>query len=695
MNTVKSNIALEDIRNIGIMAHIDAGETTTTERILFYTGVSRKMGEVHEGTAVMDWMEQEQERGITITSAATTCYWKNKRINIIDTPGHVDFTIEVERSLRVLDGAIAVFCAVGGVEPQSETVWRQADRYKVPRLAFVNKMDRVGADFFNVIRMMELKLGARALALQIPVGKEDTFTGIIDLVEMNTRYYDSDVLGSTYRVENEIPSGYEDVVNEHREKLFEALSDFDEDIMTLFLESSDNIEPIKIKNALRKAVIKNAVFPVFCGSSFKNKGVQLLLDAVLDYLPSPLDLPPIKVEGLKKDKEKFVAPTDDVPGALLFKIMSDPFVGELSFVRVYCGELKVGQQYYNPLTEKVERIGRLLRMHANKREDVDTIPSGNIGAVVGLKHATTGSTLCSKQDPFLFEKIKFPEPVISIAIEPKTKADEDKLSYSLEKLAKEDPSFRVRTDEETGQTLISGMGELHLEVLVERMRREFKVDANVGSPTVSYRETFSKPVRMEHKLVKQTGGKGQFAHVIMEFEPLPAGSGVVFESNIKGGAIPSLFINAVEKGIKTAVYGGRYGYPVVDVKVKLMDGSFHEVDSSEMAFKAAAVSCFKDAEEKSNPKILEPVMKVEISVPEQYMGDVIGNLQSKRAEIEGYENMAGGIRMINVSVPLSEMFGYMTSLRSQTQGRGTFAMEFSHYKEIPENIKKQKFGITF
>ncbi|HNW83127.1 MAG TPA: elongation factor G [bacterium] len=691
---MKRDIALENIRNIGIMAHIDAGKTTTTERILFYTGVSRKMGEVHEGTAVMDWMEQEQERGITITSAATTCYWKEKRINIIDTPGHVDFTIEVERSLRVLDGAVAVFCAVGGVEPQSETVWRQADRYKVPRLAFVNKMDRIGADFFHVVKMMGVKLGARALPLQIPVGKEDGFKGVIDIVLMQTCIYDSDVLGSTYRVEDGVPQEYAEIVAEWREKLFEALSDFDEDIMTLFLDNGE-IGPEKIKAAIRKAVINNAIFPVFCGSSFKNKGVQLLLDAVLDYLPSPVDLPPIKVESLKKEKDKTVLPTDEQPGALIFKIMSDPFVGELSFVRVYCGELKTGQQYYNPLSEKVERIARLLRMHANKREDVDSIPSGNIGAVVGLKYATTGSTLCSKADPFLFEKIKFPEPVISIAIEPKTKADEDKLSYSLEKLAKEDPSFRVRCDEETGQTLISGMGELHLEVLVERMRREFKVDANVGNPTVSYRETFSKPVKMEHKLVKQTGGKGQYAHVIMEISPLPAGGGIVFEDNTKGGSIPKQFVGAVEKGVKTAVSGGRFGFPVVDVKISLVDGSFHDVDSSEMAFKVAAVNCFKEAEEKSSPKILEPVMKVEISVPDQHLGDVIGSLQSRRAEVEGFEEGIGGVKIIKATVPLSEMFGYMTSLRSQTQGRGTFTMEFSQYRELPENIKKQKFGITF
>ena len=694
MSAAEKHIALEDIRNIGIMAHIDAGKTTTTERILFYTGVSRKMGEVHEGTAVMDWMDQEQERGITITSAATTCYWREKRINIIDTPGHVDFTIEVERSLRVLDGAVAVFCAVSGVEPQSETVWRQADKYKVPRLAFVNKMDRIGADFFHVIEMMKTKLGANAVAVQVPVGKEDSFCGIIDIINMTTRYYDSDVLGSVFREEQSVPEEYREIVDQCREKLFEALSDYDEEIMALFLDGAP-IEPAKIRAALRKAVISNSIFPVLCGSSFKNKGVQLLLDAVVDYLPSPVDVPPIKVTSVKDEKERFVKPTDSFPGALIFKIMSDPYVGELSFVRVYCGELAVGQQYYNPLSDKVERVGRLLRMHANKREDVEVITAGNIGAIVGLKYATTGSTLCSKHDAFLFEKITFPEPVISIAIEPKTKADEERLALSLEKLAKEDPSFRVNTDAETGQTIISGMGELHLEVLVERLRREFKVDAHVGSPMVSYRETFSKPVRMEHRLVKQTGGKGQYAHVVMEFEPLEAGSGIVFEDQTKGGIIPKLFVGAIEKGVQTAAFGGRYGFPVVDVHVALVDGSFHEVDSSEMAFKVAALNCFRDAEEKSSPRILEPVMKVEINVPEQYLGDVMGNLQSKRSEIIGFEDAAGGVRIINVEVPLAEMFGYMTSLRSQTQGRGTFTMEFSHYREIPENIKKQKFGITF
>lgn len=694
MVTGKSNIELGDIRNIGIMAHIDAGKTTTTERVLYYTGVSRKMGEVHEGTAVMDWMEQEQERGITITSAATTCYWKDKRINIIDTPGHVDFTMEVERSLRVLDGAIAVFCAVGGVEPQTETVWRQADKYKVPRLAFINKMDRVGADFFNVINMMNEKLGARALALQVPVGSEDEFKGIIDILDKKTCYYDSDALGSTYRVVDKVAQGYEDVVEECRQKLFEALSDYDEEIMSGYIEGKE-VETSKVKAVVRKAVIENSIFPVFCGSAFKNKGIQLLLDAVLAYLPSPMDLPPVEGINPKTNKKEQVLPTDERLGALIFKIISDPFVGELSFVRVYSGELRAGQQYYNPQSEKVERIGRLLRMHANKREDVDVIPAGNIGAIVGLKHTSTGATLCPKSHPIVFENITFPDPVISIAIEPKTKADEDKLGFSLEKLAKEDPSFQVRTDEETGQTLISGMGELHLEVLVERLRREFKVDANVGNPQVSYRETFGKPVKMSHKLVKQTGGKGQFAHVVMMISPLKAGSGVVFEDKTKGGVIPKLFVGSVKRGVEIAVNGGRFGFPVVDVKVELIDGSTHDVDSSEIAFRVAAINCFKEAEEKSSPRILEPVMKVEISVPEQFTGDVIGNLQSRRAEVDGFEDGVGKIRLVHAIVPLSEMFGYMTNLRSQTQGRGTFTMEFSSYREIPENIKKQKFGITF
>ncbi len=693
MNENRS-VALSDIRNIGIMAHIDAGKTTTTERVLFYTGVSRKMGEVHEGTAVMDWMEQEQERGITITSAATTCYWKEKRINIIDTPGHVDFTVEVERSLRVLDGAVAIFCAVAGVQPQSETVWRQADRYKVPRLAFVNKMDRVGADFFNVVKMMKSELGANALAVQIPVGKEDNFSGIVDIISMQTYYYDSDALGSSYRKIDGVPEELSDIVSEQREKLFESLSDYDEDIMSMFLDGG-NIPLEKVYSALRKAVIANSIFPVFCGTAFKNKGIQLLLDGVVEYLPSPEEVPPVKVESVKKEEPFYVTPEDKEPGALVFKIMSDPYVGELSFVRVYCGELKTGQQYYNPMTEKTERIGRLLRMHANKREEVDVITSGNIGAVVGLKYSTTGSTLCSKQKPFLFEKMNFPEPVISVAIEPKTKADEDKLSFSLEKLVKEDPTFKVRTDDETGQTIISGMGELHLEILVERLRREFKVDANVGSPTVSYRETFSKPVTMEYKHVKQTGGKGQYAHVVFDIIPLESGSGVKFEDRTKGGVVPREYIKGVEKGIEAASFSGKYGFPVVDVHVALIDGSAHEVDSSEMAFRVAAVNCFREAEEKSVPKILEPFMKVEITVPENCVGDVVGNLQSRRAEVEGFEDISGGLKIIKATVPLSEMFGYMTSLRSQTQGRGTFTMQFSCYKELPESIRKQKFGIIY
>ncbi len=688
------NTYLGDIRNIGIMAHIDAGKTTTTERILFYTGVSRKMGEVHEGTAVMDWMEQEQERGITITSAATTCYWKEKRINIIDTPGHVDFTVEVERSLRILDGAIAVFCAVAGVQPQSETVWRQADRYKVPRIAFVNKMDRIGADFFNVVKMMKEVLGANAIAVQVPVGKEETFCGIVDVIGMKTYYYDSDILGASYREVDEVPGDMVSVVNEQREKLFEALSEYDEDIMSMYLEGSE-IPREKVYAALRKAVIANSIFPVFCGTAFKNKGVQLLLDGVVEYLPSPADLPPVEAESFKQGEKVLVTPSDCEPGALVFKIMSDPYVGELSFVRVYSGELKTGQQYYNPVMEKTERIGRLLRMHANKREDVDSISAGNIGAIVGLKHSTTGSTLCSKQKQFLFEKMVFPEPVISIAIEPKTKADEEKLAFSLEKLAKEDPSFKVRTDEDTGQTLISGMGELHLEILVERLRREFKVDANVGSPMVSYRETFSKPVTMEYKHVKQTGGKGQYAHVVFEVAPLDSGKGIEFEDVTKGGVIPKEYIKGIEKGIEAASFSGKYGFPVVDVRVTLIDGSTHEVDSSEMAFQVAAVNCFREAEEKSVPKILEPFMKVEITVPENCVGDVVGNLQARRAEVEGFEDVPGGLKIIKATVPLSEMFGYMTNLRSQTQGRGTFTMQFSCYKELPESIRKQKFGIIY
>ncbi len=685
------NITLADIRNIGIMAHIDAGKTTTTERILFYTGVSHKMGEVHEGTAVMDWMDQEQERGITITSAATTCYWKECRINIIDTPGHVDFTIEVERSLRVLDGAIAVFCAVAGVQPQTETVWRQADKYNVPRIAFVNKMDRIGADFYNVIMMMRERLGAPAVAIQIPVGKEDAFIGLVDIVEEKTYYFDNGNLGSQYRLEESIPAGMEAEIAAAREKLFEALSEFDDHILGEYLEGR-KIDPSVIKQAIRKGTISAKLFPVLCGSAFKNKGVQPLLDAVLDYLPAPIDLPPAKGTNPKNDETVERKPEDHELGAYIFKIMSDPYVGELSFVRVYSGELKAGETVFNASAGENERIGRLLRMHANKREDVDTIKAGNIGAVVGLKYATTGSTLCDKHKPIVFEPLKFPEPVISVAIEPKTKADEEKLSYSLGKLAKEDPSFKVYSDSETGQTIISGMGELHLDVLVERMRREFKVDANVGKPQVSYRETFSKPVRMEQRYVKQTGGKGQYAHVVFEVEPLNPGEGIQFVEKIKGGSIPKEYFSAVKKGVDAAVQNGRYGFPVVDVRVTLVDGSAHDVDSSEMAFKIAAVNCFRDAEEKSEPKVLEPVMNVEITVPEDYMGDVLGNLKTRRGEVVGMEECRGArSKIIKAQVPLSEMFGYSTDLRSKTQGRGTFTMQFAFYRELPEQLKKQMF----
>ncbi len=687
----EKNIALHNIRNIGIMAHIDAGKTTTTERILFYTGVSHKLGEVHEGTAVMDWMEQEQERGITITSAATTCYWKDVRINIIDTPGHVDFTIEVERSLRVLDGAVAVFCSVSGVEPQSETVWRQANEYRVPRIAFVNKMDRIGADFENVVGMMFSRLGANAIPVQLPIGKEDVFLGMLDLVESRSYYYDSDVLGSTYRIEESIPVGYEGVFELYREKLLEAVSDFDETIMEDFLEGKE-ISAERVKAALRKATIACKVFPVFCGTSFKNKGVQLLLDGVIDYLPSPAELAPVKGLSPLNEKEISFSSEDETLSALVFKIMSDPYVGELAFVRVYSGTLEAGQSVYNSSAEKVERIGRLLRMHANKREDVETITAGNIGAVVGLKFVNTGTTLCDKKNPVILESMKFPEPVISVAIEPKTRADEEKLSYALNKLAKEDPSFKVYIDPETAQTVISGMGELHLDVLVERMRREFKVDANVGKPQVSYRETLSKAAKIDYKHQKQSGGKGQYGHVVFAIEPLEPGEGVQFVEEIKGGVIPKEYFSAVQKGVAIATQSGRWGYPIVDVKIRLIDGSYHEVDSSEMAFKMAAIHAIREAEDKCMPKMLEPIMRVDVTVPSEYMGDVLGDVQSRRGEISGFEEGAGGsTKIIKSFVPLSEMFGYSTDLRSKTQGRGTYTMQFGFYKELPESIKQKIF----
>ncbi|HNT28050.1 MAG TPA: elongation factor G [bacterium] len=691
MAVKEKNIALSDIRNIGIMAHIDAGKTTTTERILFYTGVSYKMGEVHEGTAVMDWMDQEQERGITITSAATTCYWKDHRVNIIDTPGHVDFTIEVERSLRVLDGAIAVFCAVAGVQPQSETVWRQADRYHVPRIAFVNKMDRVGADLDNVISMMRERLGANAVAIQEPIGSEDKFVGVVDVIDRIAYYYDNDMLGAQYRIEKEIPSHLIERVEKARERLVEAISEFDEDLMRSYLDGRD-IDAATIRKVLRKGVLSSSIFPVLCGSAFKNKGIQLLLDGVIDYLPAPDDLPPVKGVHPRTGKDVFRRPEDKELGAYVFKIMSDPYVGELNYIRVYSGEIQNGQLVYNATVDQQERIGRLLRMHANKREDVDIIRAGNIGAVVGLKYGATGSTLCDKAHQIVFEPMTFPEPVISIAIEPKTKADEEKLGYSLQKLSKEDPSFKVSTNAETAQTIISGMGELHLEVLVERLRREFKVEANVGKPQVSYRESVPRPVRHEYKQVKQTGGRGQYAHVVLNLEPLPRGGGLQFEEKIKGGVIPQEYFNSVKKGVEAAATSGRYGFPVIDLRVTLVDGSAHEVDSSDIAFRIAASACFREAMERSDSCILEPIMAVEIIIPEEYLGDVLADLRSRRGEVEGMSDGRGSrVKMVRAQVPLSEMFGYSTDLRSCSQGRGTYTMQFAFYREIPEQIKTKLF----
>ena len=691
MAVKEKNIALSDIRNIGIMAHIDAGKTTTTERVLFYTGVSYKMGEVHEGTAVMDWMDQEQERGITITSAATTCYWRDHRVNIIDTPGHVDFTVEVERSLRVLDGAITVFCAVAGVQPQSETVWRQADRYHVPRIAFVNKMDRVGADLDNVVAMMRERLGANAVAIQEPIGTEDKFVGVVDVIDRIAYYYDNDMLGAQYRIEKEIPSHLIERVEKARERLVEAISEFDEDLMRSYLDGKD-IDAATIRKVLRKGVLSSSIFPVLCGSAFKNKGIQLLLDGVIDYLPSPDDLPPVKGVHPRTGKEVSRRPEDKELGAYVFKIMSDPYVGELNYIRVYSGEIQNGQLVYNATVDQQERIGRLLRMHANKREDVDIIRAGNIGAVVGLKYGATGSTLCDKAHQIVFEPMTFPEPVISIAIEPKTKADEEKLGYSLQKLSKEDPSFKVSTNAETAQTIISGMGELHLEVLVERLRREFKVEANVGKPQVSYRESIQAPIKHEYKQVKQTGGRGQYAHVVLNLEPLPRGGGLQFEEKIKGGVIPQEYFNSVKKGVESAATSGRYGFPVVDMKVTLVDGSAHEVDSSDIAFRIAASACFREAMERSGSCILEPVMAVEIIVPEEYLGDVLADLRSRRGEVEGMSDGRGArVKIVRAQVPLSEMFGYSTDLRSCSQGRGTYTMQFSFYREIPEQIKTKLF----
>jgi len=682
---LKRQYPLEDIRNIGIMAHIDAGKTTTTERILYYTGVSYKIGEVHEGTAVMDWMVQEQERGITITSAATTCAWKGKRINIIDTPGHVDFTIEVERSLRVLDGAVAVFDSVAGVEPQSETVWRQADKYNVPRIAFMNKMDRVGADFFKSVKSMVARLGAKPVVVQIPVGKEENFLGVVDLVRMNAILFKDETLGAKFE-ETEIPADLKAQADEYREKMLEALSDVDDTLMEKFLGGEDVTED-EIKAAIRKGTVSLALTPVFCGTAFKNKGVQPLLDAVVDYLPSPLDIPPVTGKHPKTGDELTRRADDSEPfSALAFKIMTDPFVGQLTFFRVYSGVLNSGSYIYNATKDSKERIGRLLKMHANKREDIDVVMAGDIAAAVGLKNTTTGDTLSDPSHPVILEKMEFPEPVISVAIEPKTKADQEKLGSSLSKLAQEDPSFRVKIDEETGQTIISGMGELHLEIIVDRLLREFKVDANVGKPQVAYRETIRKKVESEGKFVRQSGGRGQFGHVWLELEPNEPGAGFEFVNKIVGGAVPREYIPAVEKGAREAMDGGVLaGYPMVDVKVTLTDGSYHEVDSSEMAFKIAGSMGFKAGAAKAGAVLLEPVMSVEVVVPEEYMGDVIGDLNSRRGKIQGM-TQRGTAQVIQSAVPLSLMFGYATDLRSKTQGRATYTMQFALYEEVPKSI---------
>ena len=687
-------VTLENTRNIGIMAHIDAGKTTTTERILYYTGVNYKLGETHEGTATMDWMEQEQERGITITSAATTCYWKGSkdqfpqtRINIIDTPGHVDFTVEVERSLRVLDGSVTVMCAKGGVEPQSETVWRQADHYHVPRMIYVNKMDITGADFYHVLDMVHDRLKANAVPIQLPIGKEDTFKGIIDLVEMDADIY-YDQLGKDMRVEP-IPEDMVDLANEYREKLLDAVSMFDDEIMELYLEGKE-IPTAKIRAAIRQATCAVEMVPVVCGSSYRNKGVQKLLDAIVDYMPAPTDVPAIKGVNPKTDEEEERKSSDDEPfAALAFKIMTDPYVGRLSFFRVYSGTLTTGSSVLNATKGKRERMGRILQMHANHREDIDTVYSGDIAAVVGLKNTTTGDTLCDEKHPIILESMEFPEPVIRVAIEPKTKAGQEKMSVALAKLAEEDPTFRTYTDEETGQTIIAGMGELHLEIIVDRLLREFKVEANVGAPQVAYKETIRKAVDQDTKYARQSGGKGQYGHVKIHVEPNESGKGYEFINKVVGGAIPKEYIPAIDAGIQGAMLSGTVaGYPVVDVKVTLYDGSYHEVDSSEMAFKIAGSMAFKEAMRKADPTLLEPIMKVSVIVPEEYMGDVIGDISARRGQIQGYE-MRAGAQQIDAFVPLAEMFGYATDLRSRTQGRGQYTMEPSHYIELPKGLQEK------
>ena len=680
-------VSLENTRNIGIMAHIDAGKTTTTERILYYTGVNYKIGETHEGTATMDWMAQEQERGITITSAATTCFWNDNRINIIDTPGHVDFTVEVERSLRVLDGSVTVMCAKGGVEPQSETVWRQADHYHVPRMIYVNKMDIMGADFFNVLNMVIDRLKCNAVPIQLPIGSEDTFKGMIDLVEMKAYIYYDDV-GKDVRVED-IPADMVDLAEEYREKLMDSVSDFDDEIMEAYLEGQE-IPIQKIKDAIRKATIAVKMIPVTCGTSYRNKGVQKLLDAVVDYMPSPVDVPAIKGVNPDTDVEDERHSSDDEPfSALAFKIATDPYVGRLSFFRVYSGHLSTGSSVLNSTKGNKERIGRILQMHANHREDIEEVYAGDIAAAVGLKNTTTGDTLCDEKKPIILESMEFPEPVIRVAIEPKTKAGQEKMGIALVKLAEEDPTFKTYTDEETGQTIIAGMGELHLEIIVDRLLREFKVEANVGAPQVAYKETIKGSVEQDTKYARQSGGKGQYGHVKIRVEPNESGKGYEFENKIVGGSIPKEYIPAVDAGIKGAMEAGvMAGYPVVDVKVTLYDGSYHEVDSSEMAFKIAGSMAFKEACRRAQPVLLEPIMKVDVTVPEDYMGDIIGDLNSRRGQIQGMEAISGAQRIHSV-VPLSEMFGYATDMRSRTQGRGQYSMEPSHYVEIPKNIAEK------
>jgi elongation factor G len=681
-------IPIEKYRNIGIMAHIDAGKTTTTERVLYYTGVTYKLGEVHEGTAVMDWMEQERERGITITSAATTCFWKDHSINIIDTPGHVDFTIEVERSLRVLDGAVAVFCSVGGVEPQSETVWRQANKYRVPRIAFVNKMDRVGADFFNVVNMMIDRLKTRPVVMQLPVGAEEDFKGIVDLVGEKAIVWDESTLGAELRYVD-IPEEMKELFTEYREKLVEAASDFDETLMEKYIGGGE-ITKEELKSAIRKGAIAMEITPVFCGAAFKNKGVQPLLDAVIDYLPSPADIPSIKGINTKTRQEEIRESKIDAPfAALAFKIMTDPYVGQLTFFRVYSGCMQSGSYVYNSTKDKNERIGRLLRMHSNQREEVKGVHAGDIAAAVGLKYTITGDTICEVNKPIILESLEVPEPVMSIAIEPKTKSDQEKLGMSLQKLSVEDPSFHVKTDEETGQTIISGMGELHLEIIIDRLLREFKVEAGVGKPQVAYKETITHKIEAEGRYVRQTGGRGQYGHVWLEVEPLPRGQGFEFANKIVGGVVPKEYIPAVEAGVREATESGTLaGYPVVDVRVTLYNGSYHDVDSSELAFKIAASMGFKEAVRKAGQVLLEPIMDLEVVVPEQFMGDVIGDINSRRGKILGME-VRIGFQVISANVPLANMFGYATDLRSKTQGRASFTMQYAHYEQAPVSVSEE------